>query len=56
MVSKVRNFWLCVFSGVVTTTLMLLRINKKTQVKDYSSRFFISFFFFKYDSFKNKKA
>ena len=22
MVSKVRNFWLCVFSGVVATTLM----------------------------------
>ena len=23
MVSKVRNFWLCVFSGVVATTLIL---------------------------------
>ena len=22
MVSKVRNFWLCVFSGVVATTLI----------------------------------
>ena len=24
MVSKVRNFWLCVFSGVVATTLIRL--------------------------------
>ena len=27
MVSKVRNFWLCVFSGVVATTLILRIIN-----------------------------
>ena len=28
MVSKVRNFWLCVFSGVVATTLILLLIKR----------------------------
>ena len=44
MVSKVRNFWLCVFSGVVATTLMKVLEDKllhgnKAHLKMVGERF-----------------
>ena len=37
MVSKVRNFWFCVFSGVVATTLIIKQIYLKVSVIDNTS-------------------
>ena len=33
MVSKVRNFWLCVFSGVVATTLIIDQLKCGTGIR-----------------------
>ena len=37
MVSKVRNFWLCVFSGVVDTTLINVIVAEEKKRKKSSS-------------------
>ena len=44
MVSKVRNFWLCVFSGVVATTLILIKSSILIRTFLYQSQrlFFIT--------------
>ena len=44
MVSKVRNFWLCVFSGVVATTLIdsahieIATLSSNNRVRNYWGR------------------
>ena len=40
MVSKVRNFWLCVFSGVVATTLIgIVEFSVDLGVKEKKERY-----------------
>ena len=49
MVSKVRNFWLCVFSGVVATTLIgihgaISHLNNELEISKLQSVFIMLFF------------